>query len=116
MGEIPLREWLTLKCFLPHINVPVRLEFIVNGRRAKQRNPEQVQRILAEALKTRRRLRAYEYSIEGVDKELGMGDAHLGEGTVTQLKLMVQSRHVHDGSVEVRCRATAAGGVYHAES
>ena len=75
-------------------------------------NDIQVQKILKENVKGRRRMRPFEYSVVNVDGEgIGQFEEPAGDddwedgGTTTILEFPVKKHHVEKGKVEVKCRA-----------
>lgn len=74
-------------------------------------NDVQVQKILKENVKGRRKMRPFEYSVvsvegEGLGKFEEMGEDEMWEdgGTTTILEFPVKKPHVIKGKVEVKCR------------
>ena len=76
-------------------------------------NDIQVQKILKENVKGRKKMRPFEYSLvrdEDTDLELE------GGGTTTILEFPVKNHHVKQGSVKVTCKASASNGLYESET
>ena len=76
-------------------------------------NDIQVQKILKENVKGRKKMRPFEYSLvrdEDTDLELEEG------GTTTILEFPVKNHHVKQGSVKVTCKASASNGLYESET
>eukprot|EP00090_Calanus_glacialis_P019525 TRINITY_DN29980_c0_g1_i1.p1 TRINITY_DN29980_c0_g1~~TRINITY_DN29980_c0_g1_i1.p1 ORF type:complete len:305 (-),score=33.92 TRINITY_DN29980_c0_g1_i1:178-1092(-) len=114
--EIPIKEWLKIQCHLPWMNVKPELEFYVNGRRAKHMNDIQVQKILKENVKGRKRMRPFEYSLVSEDGTHTSPFDDDDGGTTTVLEFPVKKHHVRQGKIEVKCKATAASGLYESET
>ena len=77
-------------------------------------NDVQVQKILKENVKGRKKMRPFEYSlVRDGDKE----DMEFeGGGTTTILEFPVKNHHVKQGSVKVTCKASASNGLYESET
>ena len=74
--------------------------------------------ILKENVKGRRRLRPVEYSLVSVDGSHYEDEDGVWEdgGTTTMLEFPVKKKHVNDGRVEIKCKASASNGLYESET
>jgi len=112
-AELPLDQWLSIRCHLPWMNVKPKLEFFINGNKAKERNEKRIAQIISGKQQGERqgnrRLRAYEYTLL---KE-GVGRRREEDGTTKVLELQITQHIVNKHhKVEVKCRATAENGLY----
>ena len=69
-------------------------------------------------MKGRRRLRPVEYSLVSVDGSHYEDEDGVWEdgGTTTMLEFPVKKKHVNDGRVEIKCKASASNGLYESET
>lgn len=131
VGGLTSGEWLRVSCHLPWMNVKPSLEFWVNDRRARHMNDIQVQKILKENVKGRKKMRPFEYSVVSMEDHHGAGPRDEGRnmfedeeaeaawedgGTTTILEFPVRKHHVREGKVQVKCKASAAKGLYEQET